>query len=35
LFEIGADIAFAWAGVVVLRRRGTETVDAGDAVSVA
>ncbi len=25
LFEIGADIAFAWAGVVVLRRRGMET----------
>jgi hypothetical protein len=35
LFEIVADVAFAWAGVVVLRRRGTETLDTGDAVSVA
>jgi hypothetical protein len=35
LFEIVADIAFAWAGVVVLRRRATEAVDTGDAVFVA
>jgi len=28
-FEIGADIAFAWAGVVVLRRRGIATPPLG------
>jgi hypothetical protein len=29
LFEIAADLAFGWAGVVVLRRRGTATARAG------